>query len=63
VQTVKEIFQAENELEEFVMCWNRRIAQSQLFFDMMNMAGFCMNNHGRGVYTFTFQKDCNVSTS
>mmetsp|Transcript_13280 Transcript_13280/g.19923 ORF Transcript_13280/g.19923 Transcript_13280/m.19923 type:complete len:147 (+) Transcript_13280:217-657(+) len=41
--------------QQFVMAWNRRIAASQQFFELMRQAGFhCARQvDGRGVFVFT----------
>ena len=38
---------------EFVMSWNRRIAESAIFFDLMLKAGFTCEHKGKCVYSFT----------
>jgi hypothetical protein len=38
---------------EFLMSWNRRIAESAIFFDLMNDAGFQCEHKGKCVYSFT----------
>jgi hypothetical protein len=38
---------------EFLMSWNRRIAESAIFFDFMNDAGFQCEHKGKCVYSFT----------
>lgn len=38
---------------EFLMSWNRRIAASATFFDLMNEAGFQCEHKGKCVYSFT----------
>jgi hypothetical protein len=38
---------------EFVMSWNRRIAESAIFFDLMLKAGFSCEHKGKCVYSFT----------
>ncbi len=53
VKTIREIFALEPCVEEFLMCWNRRITQSQLFFEMMERAGFVTIAHGKGLYSFS----------
>ena len=39
--------------EEFLMSWNRRIAESAIFFDLMAQAGFKCEHKGKCVYSFT----------
>ena len=39
--------------EEFLMSWNRRIAESKVFFDLMGAAGFVCEHKGKCVYSFT----------
>lgn len=43
---------------EFLMSWNRRIAESAIFFDLMTSAGFVCEHKGKCVYSFTV-KDSN----
>lgn len=43
--------------KEFLMSWNRRIADSQTFFEMMKDAGFNCVHHGNCIYTFTLTND------
>lgn len=62
VQTVCEIFAAEPLLEEFVMCWNRRIAESEIFFDKIRTVGFTMVTHGSGLYSFRKAEEGTVGT-
>ncbi|OQR91999.1 hypothetical protein ACHHYP_20157 [Achlya hypogyna] len=51
VATLLEIF--ENEATtEFLMSWKRRIADSALFFRLMDDAGFQMHHHGACIYSF-----------
>ena len=38
---------------EFLMSWNRRIAESSIFFDLMIQAGFSCEHKGKCVYSFT----------
>ena len=38
---------------EFLMSWNRRIAESSIFFDLMIQAGFLCEHKGKCVYSFT----------
>ena len=38
---------------EFLMSWNRRIAESAIFFDLMAKAGFLCEHKGKCVYSFT----------
>ena len=38
---------------EFVMSWNRRIAESAIFFDLMLKAGFSCEHKGKCIYSFT----------
>lgn len=38
---------------EFLMSWNRRIAESSVFFDLMVKAGFECEHKGKCVYSFT----------
>ena len=38
---------------EFLMSWNRRIAESSIFFDLMLQAGFSCEHKGKCVYSFT----------
>ena len=38
---------------EFLMSWNRRIAESSVFFDLMVKAGFVCEHKGKCVYSFT----------
>ena len=37
---------------EFLMSWNRRIAESAIFFDLMLQAGFSCEHQGKCVYSF-----------
>lgn len=60
VQTLCEIFKKEVGLEEFLMCWNRRIAQSELFFDFMSKKGFVMTIVDSGVYSFIKPKESRI---
>lgn len=50
VQTLQELFEAG--AEEFLMAWNRRMAASVTFFEMMTAAGFDCKHHGKCVYSF-----------
>lgn len=34
------------------MSWNRRIAESSIFFNLMKEAGFQMYTYGHGLYSF-----------
>lgn len=45
-------------ITEFVMSWNRRIAESRQFFDLMSAAGFACADRGHGVYCFTRRPPC-----
>lgn len=54
--TLCEIFALEDELEEFVMSWNRRIAESEQFFAKMRDRGFFITSHGKGLYVITKPK-------
>lgn len=40
-------------IREFLMSWNRRIAQSSIFFDLMKEAGFICVHQGKCIYSFT----------
>ena len=52
VQTLIDIFN-ENTIIEFVMSWNRRIDESQIFFNMMKDIGkFSMKHHGQCIFSF-----------
>merc|ERR1711991_267227 len=42
---------------EFLMSWQRRIAESTQFFDLMKLSGFCCFHHGNCIYTFYREKD------
>lgn len=54
VASLVEIFDADDSIvEEFLMSWNRRIAESRIFFDMMVQAGFQYVHHGHCIYSFT----------
>jgi hypothetical protein len=37
---------------EFLMSWQRRIAESEIFFKLMRDEGFYIHHHGRCVYSF-----------
>lgn len=52
VQTLVDMFRNPT-LQEFLMCWNRRLSSSKLFFDLMENAEFTCENHGKSIYTFT----------
>jgi hypothetical protein len=52
VQSLVTIFDAESDLIEFLMSWNRRISESTIFFDLMKQAGFECHSYGRGLYSF-----------
>jgi predicted nicotinamide N-methyase len=52
VKTLSDLFQA-HPVQEFLMSWNRRIAESKIFFDMMTDAGFLCHHHGHCIYSFT----------
>lgn len=52
VQSLKEIFEHEPNLVEFLMSWNRRIQESSQFYDLMKDAGFQIYSHGKGLYSF-----------
>jgi hypothetical protein len=41
-------------VEEFLMSWNRRIAESSKFFDLMKEAGFTCEHLGKCVYSFRY---------
>jgi hypothetical protein len=38
----------------FIMSWNRRLKESQEFFERMKDAGFSYEHHGKGIYTFVY---------
>jgi hypothetical protein len=52
VASLEEIFQL-HRVEEFIMSWNRRIAESSIFFDLMKAAGFNCVHLGSCIYSFT----------
>ena len=43
----------QGQVEEFLMSWNRRIAESKVFFDLMEQAGFVHVHKGKCIYSFT----------
>ena len=47
-------------VEEFLMSWNRRIAESKAFFDLMEQAGFVHEHKGRCIYSFTRRSNVNT---
>jgi hypothetical protein len=49
VETLNELILPET---RFVMSWNRRMKESQAFFDRMEAAGFACEHHGKCVYEF-----------
>jgi hypothetical protein len=51
VQTLCELFSGGG-VVEFLMSWNRRMKESEQFFEMMKNAGFSMVHHGKCVYSF-----------
>lgn len=53
VASLLEIFQS-NPVTEFIMSWNRRIAESAQFFQQMQQAGFECEHLGSCIYSFTF---------
>jgi predicted nicotinamide N-methyase len=52
VSSLEEIFRVHS-VEEFIMSWNRRIAESAIFFDLMKTAGFNCVHLGSCIYSFT----------
>jgi alpha-D-ribose 1-methylphosphonate 5-phosphate C-P lyase len=62
VQTLSEIFETPLEettvsvyngpVVEFLMSWNRRIAETSIFFDLMHQAGFSSEHLGKCIYSF-----------
>jgi hypothetical protein len=62
VDTLCQLF-AQYDIEEFLMSWNRRIAQSSEFFDQMKAAGFTCVSHGKGIYSFTLPERVNSSNA
>lgn len=42
----------EEGVQEFLMAWNRRIAESVLFFDLMKEHGYRCHHHGKCIYSF-----------
>jgi hypothetical protein len=40
-------------IREFLMSWNRRIAESKIFFTLMEENGFTCIHHGHCIYSFT----------
>ena len=52
VATLDELFTIRGPDAEFIMVWNRRIAQSQQFFELMKQAGFTCHHHGECVFSF-----------
>jgi len=56
VATLVEIFDVSKERNPiFIMSWNRRMKESNDFFDMMKNAGFNYNHEGKCIYTFKRQ--------
>ncbi|EQC28759.1 hypothetical protein SDRG_13443 [Saprolegnia diclina VS20] len=51
VTTLLEIFE-DDATTEFLMSWKRRIADSAVFFRLMDDAGFQMHHHGACIYSF-----------
>jgi hypothetical protein len=45
---------------EFLMSWNRRIAESAIFFDLMSKAGFLCEHKGKCVYSFTVRNNNDI---
>ena len=43
-------------VQEFIMSWNRRIAASIEFFELMQAEGFLCHHHGACVYSFVLDK-------
>lgn len=37
---------------EFVMSWQRRISESEMFFQLMKKEGFFVHHHGKCTYSF-----------
>jgi hypothetical protein len=55
VQTLVELFDRSTHpggIEEFLMSWNRRIASTSIFFDLMTKAGFIHEHLGKCIYSF-----------
>ena len=52
VKSLTEFFDA-GSVELFLMSWNRRIAESKIFFELMSSAGFSCEDKGEGIYLFT----------
>lgn len=52
MQTLLTLFRNEENLVEFLMAWNRRIDESNQFFDLMKEAGFYCFTHGKGIFSF-----------
>ena len=59
VHSLQTIF-AIHHAEEFLMSWNRRIADSITFFDMMKAANFDCFHHGHCIYSFTRSVGCDL---
>lgn len=51
VDSLTELFDG-GTVEEFLMSWTRRIAESKIFFDLMATAGFTMELKTSGIYSF-----------
>lgn len=56
VYTINELFNG-GTVKEFLMSWNRRIAESGIFFSLMEKAGYKCTHHGRCVYSFARTSD------
>jgi predicted nicotinamide N-methyase len=56
VQTLEELMPKESETK-FIMSWNRRMKESDEFFDRMKVAGFECEHLGKCVYRFVRQKE------
>ena len=53
MKTIVEVFDSNRDtIVEFLMSWNRRIASSKIFFELMMEAGFECHHHGKCVYSF-----------
>lgn len=53
MKTIVEVFDSNRgTIAEFLMSWNRRIASSKIFFELMSEAGFECYHHGKCVYSF-----------
>lgn len=56
VQTLVSLFDG-GTVTEFIMSWQRRIAESVQFFELMKISNFVCYHHGNCIYSFFRKKD------